>query len=85
MASDWNEVEYSDGKTGQKALRKEFIFSDFSSALDFVNKVGELAEEADHHPDINFGWGYVEITLFTHSEKKITKKDYELAKAIDQL
>lgn len=66
-------------------LFNRFEFSDFATALQFVNKVGNLAEEANHHPDINFGWGYVEVRLTTHSEHAITDKDYQLAKNIDKL
>lgn len=72
--------EISEGK-----LVKKFEFDDFAGALTFVNKVGELAESENHHPDISFGWGYVEITLFTHSENAITEKDKQLSQAIDDL
>lgn len=73
----WSEV---DGK-----LYRKFEFINFVEALDFVNKVGEIAEKEQHHPDITFGWGYAEITLFTHSEHKITDKDVGLASMIDGL
>ncbi len=66
-------------------LVKEFTFPDFASALEFVNKVGELAEAANHHPDIELGWGRVKIRLTTHSEKKVTQKDRSLAAEIDAL
>jgi 4a-hydroxytetrahydrobiopterin dehydratase len=66
-------------------LTKEFTFKDFSEALAFVNKVGILAEKANHHPDIELSWGKVIVHLVTHSEGKITEKDYALAKAIDAL
>lgn len=66
-------------------LSRRFEFNNFVEALDFVNKVGELAEKAQHHPDISFGWGYATIMLYTHSENKITDKDYELAQLIDTL
>lgn len=72
-------------KTKNEKLYKKFEFENFKQALAFVNKVGGLAEKENHHPDISFGWGYVEITLFTHSENKITENDHKLAKAIDQL
>jgi 4a-hydroxytetrahydrobiopterin dehydratase len=73
-----------DWKTGNDKLEREFIFSDFRNALRFVNKVGELAEEMNHHPDILlFGYKKVKITLTTHSEGKVTRKDYELAGKID--
>lgn len=66
-------------------LIQEFSFADFKSALDFVNKVGELAEAQNHHPEISFGWGHVKITLTTHSEGGITDKDHQLANAIDNI
>lgn len=66
-------------------LEKRFEFSDFAGALAFVNRVGELAERANHHPDIKFGWGYVEVSLFTHSAGKVTDKDRELAQQIDTI
>lgn len=73
----WNEIDSS--------INKEFKFDDFKAALDFVNKVGELAEAANHHPDIELGWGRVKITLTTHSEGQVTDKDRHLAKQIDEL
>lgn len=72
-------------KEDKKGLVKKFTFKDFKSALEFVNKVAHLAEKAQHHPDISFGWGYVHIALFTHSQKAITDKDIELSKLIDGL
>ncbi len=63
----------------------EYKFDDFKTALDFVDKVGALAEKKNHHPDIELGWGRVKVLLFTHSEQKITDKDKELAKEIDQI
>ncbi len=67
------------------SLVKEFSFADFASALAFVNKVGELAESHNHHPDIFLGWGKVTITLTTHDAGGITEKDRALAVAIDAL
>lgn len=66
-------------------LTRKFKFKDFAEALAFVNKVGQLAEAAQHHPDITFGWGYVEITLTTHKEGKVTDKDRSLAEKIDKI
>lgn len=66
-------------------LIKKFKFKDFTEALSFVNKVGELAEAAQHHPDVSFGWGYVEITLTTHSQGKVTQKDRDLSQKIDNI
>ena len=66
-------------------LKKRWTFLDFASSLAFVNRVGELAEAADHHPDITFGWGYVEIVLTTHDRGGITDVDIALAIHIDKL
>lgn len=63
----------------------EYQFDDFKTALEFVDKVGALAEAQNHHPDIELGWGRVKVLLFTHSEQKITDKDRKLAKEIDEL
>lgn len=67
------------------SLTREFKFADFKQALEFVNKVGELAEKANHHPDIELGWGRVKVSLTTHSTGKVTDKDRTLAKQIDSL
>ena len=69
----------------QDLLSRRFELNTFAEALDLVNKIGEIAEEQGHHPDINLGWGYVEIYLSTHDIGGITDKDILLAKAIDNL
>src|SRR3954469_20230303 len=69
----------------QGRLRKKFKFDDFAGALAFVNQVGELAEAADHHPDITFGWGYADIELMTHDRGGITDVDIALASKIDSI
>jgi 4a-hydroxytetrahydrobiopterin dehydratase len=66
-------------------LKKRLKFDDFASALEFVNRVGALAEAADHHPDITFGWGYADIALTTHDRGGITDVDIALAAKIDLL
>ena len=66
-------------------LKKNYSFSNFAEALTFVNKVGELAEEQGHHPDICFGWGKVEITIWTHKIDGLTESDFILAAKIDEL
>ena len=68
-----------------KELRKRLDFANFAESLTFVNKVGELAEAADHHPDITFGWGYAELSLTTHDRGGVTDVDVALAKQIDEL
>ncbi len=70
----------------KKEISKEFIFKSFKEALNFVNKVGKLAEKANHHPDIEiYDYKKVKLKLFTHSEGKVTQKDWALANKIDQL
>ena len=65
---------------------KQFQFKDFAEALAFVNKVGAEAEKMDHHPDIFIhSWNKVKITISTHSEGGITKKDFQLAEKIERL
>jgi 4a-hydroxytetrahydrobiopterin dehydratase len=66
-------------------LVKRFKFANFAESLDFVNRVGRLAEEADHHPDIKLGWGYAEFEITTHDRGGITDFDFALAESIDKL
>lgn len=66
-------------------LMKRYEFSNFAASLDFVNKVGALAEDADHHPDIKLGWGYAEFALTTHDRGGLTDFDFDLASKIDAL
>lgn len=66
-------------------LTKEFTFPDFKQALAFVNKVGAVAEEQGHHPDITFTWGKVEVTTWTHKIDGLTESDFILAAKIDHL
>jgi 4a-hydroxytetrahydrobiopterin dehydratase len=66
-------------------LRRRFRFKNFREALDFVNKVGELAEEQGHHPDVRFGWGYAEVTVYTHKIDGLTESDFILAAKISEL
>lgn len=75
---DWEVV-------GEHHLRKEFRFGNFREALDFVNRAGELAEEQGHHPDIAFGWGRAEVTIFTHKIDGLTESDFILAAKVDEL
>ena len=73
-----------DWKTENKKLVKEFELKNFENAVSFVNQIMPLAEAADHHPDVLIhSYKKVKVMLFTHSEEKITEKDYSLAKQID--
>ena len=66
-------------------LSKAYKFEDFQEALAFVDRVGKLAEEQGHHPDICFGWGRAEITIWTHKIDGLTESDFVLAAKIDEL
>ena len=66
-------------------LRKEYKFKDFQESQAFVNRVGDLAEGQGHHPDICFGWGRAEITIWTHKINGLTESDFILAAKIDML
>lgn len=65
-------------------LEKSFTFKDFQQALDFTNKVGAVAEEMGHHPDIYLTWGKVRITIFTHKVNGLTKNDFVLGAKIEE-
>ncbi len=66
-------------------LAREFGFGNFREALDFVNLVGELAEEQGHHPDIELGWGRAALTIFTHKIDGLTQSDFILAAKVNRL
>jgi 4a-hydroxytetrahydrobiopterin dehydratase len=66
-------------------LHRRFDFPDFVKALAFVNRVGELAEQQGHHPDILLTWGRAEITVWTHKVDGLTESDFILAAKIDAL
>ena len=75
---EWEVVE-------EHHLRRSFRFNNFREALGFVNKVGELAEEQGHHPDICFGWGRVEVLVWTHKINGLTESDFIFAAKVDTL
>ena len=66
-------------------LTREFKFPDFAQALAFVNRVGALAEEQGHHPDILLAWGKAEITMWTHKIDGLTESDFIMAAKIDRV
>ena len=70
---------------GDHHLLKVFSFADFRAALEFTNRVGELAESEGHHPDIRLSWGRVEIEIYTHKIDGLTESDFVLAARIDRL
>ncbi len=68
------------------AIVRDLDFKDFAGAMAYVNRVAELAEEANHHPDILVhGWNKVRLTLFTHTEGRVTDADRRMAERIDAL
>ena len=68
-----------------KEIARQFQFSDFAAAMKYVNAVAALAEEANHHPDIDIRWNKVLLRLSTHSNGGLTGKDFALADAINRL
>jgi 4a-hydroxytetrahydrobiopterin dehydratase len=75
---EWEVVE-------EHHLRRGFRFENFREALLFVNRVGELAEEQGHHPDVTFGWGYAGVTVWTHKIDGLTESDFVFAAKVDTL
>ena len=79
QAVGWNIV--LDGR----AIRRRMPFENFTAALEFVNKVGMLAEEQGHHPDILLGWGYAQFVMWTHMLDGMHENDFIMAVKINQL
>ena len=69
----------------QKMIYKKFEFKTFKQALNFINKVGEVADLEGHHPDISFGWGYSLVMLHTHAIQGLSINDFILAAKIDEI
>jgi len=78
LGGDWQLVE-------DHHLEKTYTFPNFREALDFTNRVGELAEEVGHHPDIELGWGRVKLTIFTHKIGGLHGSDFVFAAKADAL
>ena len=73
-------------RDGEQSIERQWAFPDFAAAIAFVNRVAELAEQADHHPDIRVhGWNKVTLTLSTHSAGGLTDADFALAALLDAL
>ncbi len=77
LGGDWRVVD-------AHHLEKEYRFPDFRTALDFTNRVGEMAEAQGHHPDIYLAWGKVRITVWTHKIDGLTESDFVFAAKSDQ-
>ena len=71
--------------TNKKQIERTFEFDDFNQAVDFVNALAEIADEEEHHPDIDIRWNKVRVALSTHSEGGLTDLDFHLAEKIDTL
>lgn len=80
LGGDW-----AIGDAGHLQLEKTYRFPDFARALAFVNRVGALAEEQGHHPDVYLTWGRVRLTIWTHTIKGLTENDFILAAACDRI
>lgn len=78
LGNGWNVVE-------EHHLSKTFTFPNFADALAFVNRVGALAEDVGHHPDIYFTWGKARIDIFTHKIDGLAEADFILAAKCDRL
>jgi 4a-hydroxytetrahydrobiopterin dehydratase len=72
-------------KDGIPRLSREFSFKDFRAALDFASKVGELAEEEQHHPDLHVAWGRVVVETWTHKIRGLHQNDFILAAKTDRI
>ena len=77
LANDWEVIN-------EHHLEKEYLFGNFRKALDFTNKVGELAEIQNHHPDIYLAWGKVKLTIWTHKIDGLTESDFIFTAKADQ-
>lgn len=78
--NELNSLEISENK-----IKKIFKFRDFKENMAFVNKIAKISEKKNHHPIICIDYNKTEITLWTHSEDKITEKDFNLSKEIDRI
>jgi len=78
LGAEWRVVD-------EHHLEREFRFPDFGQALAFTNKVGAIAEEEGHHPDIYLAWGKVRVTIWTHKVDGLTRSDFVLAAKIERL
>ena len=78
LHADWRVVD-------EHHLERAFRFPDFRQALDFTSRVGELAEEQDHHPDLHLSWGKVVVQIWTHKIDGLTESDFVFAAKTDRM
>ncbi|HLY03822.1 MAG TPA: 4a-hydroxytetrahydrobiopterin dehydratase [Candidatus Cybelea sp.] len=84
--ADWRVVERPDPKHGTvKILRRSYRFGDFAQALGAAVRVGEMAEEQQHHPDLHVSWGRLEVEIWTHKIGGLTESDFIFAAKCDAL
>lgn len=84
-AQDVADAGLRDWTFADNTIQREFSTKDFASALTLVNSIGELAEQRNHHPDLELGWGRVAVHLTSHDTGGVTDRDIDLARAIDAL
>ncbi len=77
LGGDWRVVD-------EHHLEKQYRFENFREALDFTNRVGEIAEEQHHHPDIQLAWGRVRLDIWTHTIDGLTESDFVFAAKADR-
>ena len=77
LKNDWKIIK-------EHHLEKEYSFKNFKEALNFTIKVGELAENQGHHPDISLAWGKVKLTIWTHKIDGLTESDFIFAAKADK-
>lgn len=78
LGGDWQLV-------AERRLRKSFSFDDFASALAYVNRLGEMAEQQNHHPELALRWGQVTVEIWTHSANGLTEADFVFASKAESL
>ena len=76
---EWQLIE------GATKIERTFKFDDFAMAMDFAQKVGAVAEQEGHHPDISFGWGYCRVLFYTHKINGLHENDFIIAAKLDRL
>jgi len=81
----FNQIDQGWKLVDEHHIVREYKFKDFNSALEFTNRVGALAEEEGHHPDIFLTWGQVTLTLFTHKIDGLSESDFIFASKCDQI
>ena len=77
---DWEIIDVD----GVSHLQRVYKFQNFVEALSFTNKVGALAEQQDHHPDIVLSWGLVKVTIWTHKIDGLTESDFYFAAKVEE-